>query len=63
MEKGETGQSFLTGRRQYVTVQVDSSDWGRCTVGRTPGQCYGADVNSTINDYPGVIKSVLKLFA
>ena len=57
-------ESFLTDRQQYVTVKGHSSDWKDVLSGVPQGSVLGPLLFLLyVNDFPDVIKSVLKLFA
>ena len=57
-------ESFLTDRQQYVTVKGHSSDWKDVLSGIPQGSVLGPLLFLLYtNDFPDLIKSVLKLFA
>ena len=57
-------ESFLTDRQQYVNVKGHSSDWNNVLSGVPQGSVLGPLLFLLyVNDFPDVIKSVLKLFA
>ena len=57
-------ESFLTDRQQYVTVKGHSSDWKDALSGVPQGSVLGPLLFLLyVNDFPDVIKSMLKLFA
>ena len=57
-------ESFLTDRQQYVTVKGHSSDWKDVLSGVPQGSVLGPLLFLLyVNDFPDVIKSMLKLFA
>ena len=57
-------ESFLTDRQQYVTVKGHSSDWKDVLSGVPLGSVLGPLLFLLyVNDFPDVIKSVLKLYA
>ena len=57
-------ESFLTDRQQYVAVKGHSSDWKDVLSGIPQGSVLGPLLSLLyVNDFPDVIKSMLKLFA
>ena len=57
-------ESFLTDRQQYVTVKGRSSNWKDVLSGVCQGSVLGPLLFLLyVNDFPDVIKSMLKLFA
>ena len=57
-------ESFLTDSQQYVTVKGHSSEWKDVLPGVPQGSVLGPLLFLLyVNDFPDVIKSVLKLFA